>query len=127
MQCLACNIRGPTNGRTKLMATRDPSEMRKIRSLTPHTRAHLLLLLGAHPLLYVTSGRRSTLHNKAVGGAPNSWHLQGRAVDLTGPLHDLQRAAATAWQQRLSSTCTGPEEVLLEHSGEPGQHLHVAW
>jgi hypothetical protein len=30
----------------------------------------------------VTSVRRSVEHNRAVGGAPNSWHLQGRAIDI---------------------------------------------
>jgi uncharacterized protein YcbK (DUF882 family) len=109
------------------MISRTAVERDKIASLTPHTRAHLLLLLDAHPLLRVSSGRRSPQHNKDVGGSSHSWHLKGRAVDLTGPLYDLQLAAQTAWRQRIGRACTGPEEVLLEHSGQPRQHLHVAW
>ena len=30
----------------------------------------------------VTSVHRSPERNRAVGGAPNSWHLQGRAIDI---------------------------------------------
>lgn len=30
----------------------------------------------------VTSVKRSAEHNRAVGGAPNSWHLHGRAIDI---------------------------------------------
>lgn len=65
--------------------------------------------------------------NKRVGGAPNSFHIRGRAVDATGPLPLLQAAAETAWRQRLSGGCTGPEEVLVEDAGEVNQHVHVAW
>ena len=48
-------------------------------------------------------------------------------MDLVGALPLLQAAAETAWAQRLSERCTGPEEVLIEDSNAPGQHLHVAW
>ncbi len=106
---------------------RTPRELDIIRGLHRHTRAHLLLLLGVHSGLTLTSGRRSPLGNRRVGGVPKSWHLVGRAVDLGGPLVTLQAASKTAWQQRLGAYCTGPEEVLLERSGQPGQHLHVAW
>lgn len=109
------------------MTIRTPRELSILRTLTSHTRGHVLLLLDRHPLLVVSSGLRSVQHNRDVGGVPNSFHLKGRAVDLTAPLYDLQAAAKTAWAQRLGPTCTGPEEVLLEHSGLPGQHLHCAW
>lgn len=109
------------------VARRTARELAILRSLTPHSRAHALLLLGSHPGLTLTSGRRTPLGNRRAGGSPTSWHLQGRAIDATGPLPLLQDAATTAWRQRLSPSCTGPEEVLLEDSGRPNQHLHVAW
>ncbi len=104
-----------------------PSSLRILRGLDRHTQAHARQLLQLHPLLQVSSGRRSVAHNRRVGGVPTSFHLRGRAVDIVGPLHDLQHAAADAWRLRLGPRCTGPEEVLLERSGEIGQHLHVAW
>jgi hypothetical protein len=109
------------------VSRRTPRELRIIRGLSRHTRAHVLLLLGAHPGLVLTSGTRTPVGNRRAGGSPRSFHLRSRAIDATGPLPLLQAAAETAWRQRLSRTCTGPEEVLLEDSGEPNQHLHVAW
>lgn len=104
-----------------------PTSLRLLRTLGPHTRKHAQQLLQMHPLLQVSSARRSTSRNKQVGGSPTSLHLVGRAIDIVGPLYDLQRAAEDAWRLRLGPTCTGPEEVLLEYSGTPRQHLHVAW
>lgn len=93
----------------------------------PHTLVHLVALLAQHPGLTVTSVYRSERRNREVGGAPNSYHLRGRAVDFTGPLALLQQASRTAKAQRVSYNCTGPEEVLLEDVGTRNQHLHVAW
>ena len=108
-------------------ARRSARELAILRSLAPHTRAHAVALLGVHPALVVTSGRRSPRRNREVGGSPTSFHLEGRAVDLDGPLPLLQAAADTAWSQRISAACTGPEEVLLEGVHVKGEHLHVAW
>ena len=30
----------------------------------------------------ITSGNRCPVKNKAIGGAPSSWHLKGRAADV---------------------------------------------
>ena len=106
---------------------RTAHELGLIVDLAPHTRAHLLVLLGVHPSLVVTSGRRSVAGNRRAGGSPTSFHLRGRAVDLDGPLALLQSAADVAWKQRITHACTGPEEVLLERVGRVGEHLHIAW
>jgi uncharacterized protein YcbK (DUF882 family) len=109
------------------MPTRTARELTILRDLQPHTRAHVLQLLAEYPLLRITSGRRSAVRNRAVGGARNSYHLRGRAVDLVGLPWDLGKAAGTAWALRIGPGCTGPEEVLLEGLGSPRQHLHIAW
>lgn len=95
--------------------------------LDPHTALHLACLLAAHPQLRVTSGRRTVAENNRAGGAKNSWHLRGRAVDLAGPTALLSAAYRTAQAQRVTMNCTGPEETLHEKKGQRGEHLHVAW
>jgi len=78
--------------------------------------------MGVVPGLRVTSGRRSPERNRAVGGVPSSFHLQGRAVDLVGSRAALRDAARAAHAQRVTPRCTGPEEVIAE-----SDHLHIAW
>jgi hypothetical protein len=39
-------------------------------------------LLGGEPLT-VLSAYRTPAHNRTIGGAPNSQHVQGRAIDFT--------------------------------------------
>lgn len=63
----------------------------------------------------VTSGYRSRWHNRRVGGARNSHHLRGTAVDLVGPSDLLGHLGATARGY-------GAVEVLRE-----SDHLHVAF
>lgn len=109
------------------MPARTARERKALATLGPHTRRHAMQLLHEVPLLRVSSGRRTPARNRAVGGSPTSFHLRGRAVDFTGPVWDLGRAAGLAWALRLGPNCTGPEEVLLEDLGGPNQHLHVAW
>lgn len=54
--------------------------------LTPETKAALELaqVYYGEPI-FVTSAYRSKEHNKEVGGAPNSYHLKGEAVDIRLP------------------------------------------
>lgn len=100
----------------------------RLGKLGPHTRRHAeMLLWEMGPVIRVSSTLRTPLRNRAVGGAPNSFHLRGRAVDFVGDAVSLHRAAAMAWSQRVGTGCTGPEEVLLEDLGRANQHLHVAW
>lgn len=103
-----------------------PTERDIVSRLEHHTRVHVLALLAQCPDLRLTSGRRSPERNRAVGGVPNSWHLQGRAADFGGTdaaeVDGLRHARA----QRVSHGCTGPEEALIHDAGN-GRHLHVAW
>jgi len=97
-------------------------ELEILMGMTAHAQLHAWCLLGAHPGLTLTSGRRSPERNRAVGGVPGSYHLSGRAVDLGGSRDAISAAVGTARAQRVSRGCTGPEEVIDE-----GDHLHVAW
>lgn len=97
-------------------------EVHVLSGLGPHTRGHAIRLLARFPSLSVSSGRRTPERNRQVGGAKNSFHLVGRAVDFTGTPEIRRRAAAFARQDRLGARCTGPEEVIYE-----SDHLHVAW
>jgi uncharacterized protein YcbK (DUF882 family) len=100
----------------------------RLRSLTHHTRHHAEQLLSeVDAPMRVSSTYRTPLRNRQVGGVPNSFHLRRRAVDFTADQWTLEKAATLAWRLRAGAGCTGPEEVLLEKLGQPGQHLHVAW
>lgn len=109
------------------MRVQSRRERLMVQGLGPHTRRHVMALLHEYPNLRISSGRRTHTTNRRVGGVPTSFHLRGRAADFVGPLWDLQHAARWAWRFRLGPHCSGPEEVLLEDSGQPNQHLHIAW
>lgn len=63
----------------------DPT-IANLKGLAPDVRAAAIYLINAYraagyPAI-ITSGRRSTSHNKSVGGAVRSRHLAGRAIDV---------------------------------------------
>jgi hypothetical protein len=66
----------------------------------------------------ITSGRRSPERNAAVGGAKNSYHLRGQAVDL------VPAPGQTMAQLEADIRASGAEfaEIINE-----GDHVHVAW
>lgn len=106
------------------------AEEEMIRGLVPHTALHVRSLLGAVPGLRLTSGRRSPLSNRAVGGVQGSYHLRGRAGDFGGSRADLAVGLRFAQADRVGPECTGPEECFIEEAGAPhstGLHLHAAW
>ena len=66
----------------------------------------------------VTSVHRSPERNRAVGGAPNSWHLQGRAIDIARR-PGVRHAEVDAAFRRAGY-------VLIESLDE-GDHSHFAF
>lgn len=83
--------------------------------LTYATAVEVNQILTVMPALRITSGRRGRVHNRVVGGKPNSRHLKGTAVDLVGPKPYLAAARHHAW-------LTAAVEILDE-----GDHTHLAW
>lgn len=69
----------------------------------------------------ITSGFRSVEHNAAVGGAQNSWHTKGDAVDiyLGDNVDDAQANKALSYFKQYFG------EVLFHDAGS-GRHLHLA-
>lgn len=89
--------------------------LRRRWGLTHVVAAEVQHLLWLYPSLRITSGYRGPKHNAAVGGAPRSFHLLRRAVDLTGRQDELLAARRHARRTRAV-------EVIDE-----GDHTHLAW
>jgi hypothetical protein len=66
----------------------------------------------------VTSVHRSPERNRAVGGAPNSWHLQGRAIDIA------RRPGVS--HAEIDAAFRRAGYVLIESLDE-GDHSHFAF
>ena len=77
-----------------------------------------LRILGAFPDLRFSSGFRTPAENAAVNGRPNSGHMRGWKIDLSGSPQRL--AAAAAWAKRYGA------RVLLHDAGS-GYHLDISW
>jgi zinc D-Ala-D-Ala carboxypeptidase len=65
-----------------------------------------------HPLI-VVSGYRSESHNRRVGGAKNSMHLQGRAFDISTVNVDPQTLVDVARQVGFSGIGTYPKQGFV--------------
>lgn len=75
----------------------------------------------------VSSGQRTTEHNREVGGAANSMHLTNEAVDITVPqaLAGMDpRQAEQAVRQQLAQTFPGQQFSEVIHEGD---HIHIGW
>lgn len=66
----------------------------------------------------ITSTWRSVAHNRAVGGVPNSYHLQGRAIDIA------RRPGVTHRQIDAALRTAG---FNLIESLDEGDHSHFAF
>lgn len=68
-----------------------------------------------------TSTVRSPEHNREVGGAKNSYHITGQAVDLVG----VDQADLPKIREHLKANGVNPDE-FLRHDAGSGMHLHIA-
>ncbi len=84
------------------------------RALVPFWREMQARLLAAPGQARVTSWLRTVTHNRAVGGAPESQHLIGTAVDVV-PL------APTTWPE-IAAALRG---VGFAYVVDEGDHVHA--
>jgi hypothetical protein len=66
----------------------------------------------------ITSTWRSVAHNRAVGGVPNSYHLQGRAIDIA------RKPGVT--HRQIDAALRAAGYNLIESLDE-GDHSHFAF
>ena len=99
------------------------------RPLDTSTAVRLAAAYGA-----ITSTWRSVAHNRAVGGVPNSYHLQGRAIDIArkpGVTHrQIEAALRTAGYSLIESLDEGDHSHFAfgpSRGGQAAPVLAQAW
>lgn len=75
----------------------------------------LRTILGNKPIL-ITSGCRCQAHNRKIGGASNSYHVQGKAVDIKASSVTVDSLHAAA--EKISEFANGG-------IGRYKAHIHV--
>lgn len=95
----------------------DPASMAALRTITIPGVQSIRDCLGMP--MFVSSGYRSPAVNKAVGGAPNSQHMQGLAADLKCP----QFGSPLTIARYLLQHWTHPFEQMIQE----GSWLHVGF
>lgn len=102
----------------------------KTGGLSPAARAGLSFINSKFGGVNVSSGFRTPEENRRVGGAPNSDHLTGNALDLT-PAAGWS-AAGVALMDRIAAWAkTNPAVRWIGWRGTPGHgpgdHLHLSF
>lgn len=98
-----------------------------IQDLTPDLRNALGMIggiinqLGYADTAEITSGYRDKDRNAAVGGAQNSYHTTGNAVDIY-----LGKNISTTEQERVKKAFAPYFGEVLYHDAGSGLHLHLA-
>ena len=84
------------------------------------------LLRAELPGVHVTSTTRTAEHNREIGGAPNSNHVRGNAIDFV-PAGGMK--SITKEDVRRIFTARGIDVLELLGPGDKGHsdHFHVAW
>jgi hypothetical protein len=72
--------------------------------------------------LQLTSNKRTSQHNAAVGGAKNSYHLYGSAADISGDSSNMQK-----FHDYMKNTYGTNLAELIYGTSDHLDHVHVAW
>ena len=75
--------------------------------------------------LHVVSAYRSVAHNKHVGGAKNSYHLQGRAFDLAVPQGDQLAFAFKASQVGFTGVILYPRKHFVHVDNRADPYFYI--
>ena len=84
------------------------------------------LLRDALPGVRVTSTTRTAQHNAEVGGAPNSYHVRGNAVDFV-PAGGMKSMTKEDVKRLFTSRGIDVLEVFGPGDAGHSDHFHVAW
>ena len=90
--------------------------------LTAPTKEWTRRIMGAFPMLTFSSGWRSRATNARIGGHPNSGHMRGVKIDLSGNAADLARAGAWARSMGAKVLIHGKKDM-----GHARDHLDISW
>lgn len=92
-----------------------------VMGLTQQAQAMLNFILAAVPGTRMTSGYRSPAANAGVGGAKQSLHMQGKAVDLVG---NMGQIFSVLW---ANYSALGLQELIYMHNNiKNGQRINYA-
>lgn len=108
--------RSATAARLNIDNTPPPEAVEQMERLIADVLQPARVRLGAP--IRVNSGYRSEALNRAVGGAPRSYHLYGRAADLT-------TGSVTGNRRLMEILRTLPHRELIWERG--GVWIHVAY
>lgn len=82
-------------------------------------------ILG-HPI-FITSGYRSPRLNSAIGGAKNSAHLHGLAIDFRAPTFGTTRHIVAHLTKELKKRGIKYDQIILEYPNSTGSWVHLGY
>lgn len=103
------------SARLGLDNTPDARILKNLRRMAA-TLEQVRTVLGDLPI-HISSGYRSPVLNRAIGGSVHSAHMQGLAVDFTCPRYGSVLATARA----VARSAVGFDQVILEY----GRWVHL--
>lgn len=77
--------------------------------------------------IVINSGFRSEKLNRAIGGAKNSVHLHGLAIDFVVPGFGDTRKIIKALNQFFKEKNIAFDQLILEYPNSPGSWVHLGY